>query len=75
MLKPGGRLVIIAESYRRSGFSPERLPMAVLRARYLTAGEHRDALAEAGYAEIAIEEERARGWICAAGRKPETARA
>ena len=74
VLKPGGRLVIIAEAYKRTRFSPEIVPMALLRARYLTAAEHRDALAAAGCDEIAIHEERSKGWICAVGRKPDTGR-
>jgi ubiquinone/menaquinone biosynthesis C-methylase UbiE len=71
VLKPGSRVVIIAETYKGRQFDlPFRLSMKLLRATYLTASEHRDLLAAAGYADVEIFEERAKGWICAIGRAP-----
>jgi len=70
VLKPGGGLVIIAETYRGRRLDALYLPaMKLLGATYLTVEQHREALASAGYAEITVSEERARGWICAVGRR------
>ena len=71
VLKPGGRLAVIAETYKNSRFHAAYLPaMALLRARYLTLDEHKAALAAAGFVDIAIEVKKARGWILAAARRP-----
>lgn len=71
VLKPGGRLVIIAETYKGRRFDFIYRPvMMLLRATYLTPAEHNDALSAAGYAEIEVDEEKSKGWICALGRKP-----
>jgi SAM-dependent methyltransferase len=70
VLKPGGRVAIVAESYRSSRFGAAYLPaMTLLGGRFLTDGEHRDALAAAGCSEVAIEVKAKAGWICAIGRK------
>ena len=70
-LKPGGRLVIIAEAYKRTNLDPTQAAMRVLRATYLSASEHRALLERAGFAEIEIHEEPRKGWICAMGSRPE----
>ena len=71
VLKPGGRLVIIAETYKGSRFDALYRPvMKLLRATYLSLGEHRDLFSAAGFAEIAVSEERRNGWICAVGSRP-----
>src|SRR5262245_59460917 len=71
VLRPGGRLLIIAETYRGRRFDALYRPaMALLRATYLTLGEHRDRLAAAGYSEVEVFEERSKGWMCAVGRRP-----
>jgi SAM-dependent methyltransferase len=70
VLKPGGRLVVIAETYKGETF--DRLlviPMALLRARYLSVREHEELLAAAGYVDVVIHTEARKGWICAVGRK------
>src|SRR5262245_23038651 len=70
VLKPGGKLVLIAEAYKRGRFpQPTGLAMKLLRASYLTANEHRDLLVTAGYAGVEIFEARRKGWICVVGRK------
>ena len=72
VLKPGGRLVVIAEAYKGRRFDPPvRLAMKLLRATYLSVGEHRELLSAAGYSEVEVFEERRKGWICAVGRRPE----
>ena len=72
VLKPGGRIVIIAETYkgRRMDWLYRPVMRFLLRATYLSLEEHREALAEAGFTDVAIDTERARGWVCAVGVKP-----
>jgi len=71
VLKPGGRLALIAETYRDERFGLLlAIPMKLLRARYLTIREHRELLTAAGFVEVATHEERGRGWICAVAQKP-----
>lgn len=72
VLKPGGRICLIAEVYRGETLSALLQPvMKLLGARYLTVEEHRELLAAAGCTEIAIDTAPGKGWICAVGRKPE----
>jgi SAM-dependent methyltransferase len=73
VLKPGGRLLIIAEAYKGSRYDAVHgLVMKSLSAAYLTVEQHRDLFATAGYSEIEIFKERTRGWICAVGRRPDS---
>jgi SAM-dependent methyltransferase len=71
VLKPGGRLVIVAETYRGQWGGALLAPfMKLLRARYLTLPEHRDLLVEAGYTDVTITSEPRKGWMCAVGVTP-----
>lgn len=71
VLKPGGRLVLIAETYKGQSLGALVEPaMKLIGARYLTAHEHRDLLASAGFAQIAIDVNPGKGWIAAVGMKP-----
>jgi SAM-dependent methyltransferase len=68
VLRPGGRLAIVAESYRRERFgAPEVLVMRLLGSKLLTIDEHRAALAEAGFGDVAVFEEKKKGWLCVVG--------
>ncbi len=70
VLKPGGRLVLIAETYRGRSFDlPFRFSMALLRAQYLTAPEHDALLSNSGYVDVIVDTDRAKGWLCAIGRR------
>lgn len=70
VLKPGGTLVIIAETYRGRRMDWLYRPaMRLLRATYLTPAEHREVLVRAGYADTVVFEERSKGWICVVGRR------
>jgi SAM-dependent methyltransferase len=71
-LKPGGRLVIIAETYRRPGAASALVAplMRLLGGTHLSADQHRDAMTRAGFVNVAIDEERRKGWICARGQAP-----
>jgi ubiquinone/menaquinone biosynthesis C-methylase UbiE len=72
VLKRGGRLAIIAETYRgrRNDWLFRPTMTLLLRARYLTPDEHRALLVDAGYAGVQIFTDETKGWICAIGRKP-----
>lgn len=71
VLKPGGALLIIAETYRGRRMDWLYRPaMRLLRATYLSVDEHRALFERAGFSEVEVFTERARGWICAVGRKP-----
>ena len=71
VLKPGGRLVVIAETYKGRRFDALYRPaMMLLRSTYLSLDEHRELFASAGYSDIAISEEHGKGWLCAVGTRP-----
>jgi SAM-dependent methyltransferase len=71
-LKPGGSVVIIAETYRRGGAASTLVApvMRLLGGTHLTAGQHREALTDAGFVNVALDAERGKGWICARGQAP-----
>jgi ubiquinone/menaquinone biosynthesis C-methylase UbiE len=73
VLKPGGRLVVVAEVYkgaktRTAKLAEKYLPMSGLK--LLSVSEHQDLFANAGYSDVQIIEEPSKGWICGIGRKP-----
>ena len=68
VLKPGGRVVLIAETYRGRRMDWLYRPvMRLLRAKYLTVDEHRAALEGAGYAKVEVHTDPSKGWLCAVG--------
>jgi ubiquinone/menaquinone biosynthesis C-methylase UbiE len=72
VLKPGGRLIIIAEVYKGSkAFTSkavekysEKTGMALL-----TVEEHRALFTDAGYSDVQVTTEPGKGWICCIGSK------
>ena len=72
VLKPGGRLVIIAEVYKGApSFTSkaaekysEKTGMA-----FLSVEEHRELLTDAGYSDIQVITDPGKGWICCIGAK------
>ena len=72
VLKPRGRFVIIAETYRgrRNDWVYRPVMTGLLRAAYLTPHEHEQLLVSAGYEDVHVFEDRAEGWICAVGTRP-----
>lgn len=71
VLKPGGRLIVIAESYRKGANDWFHGPaMKLVRSANLSVEEQRELFTAAGFTDIQISEERAKGWICGVGRKP-----
>jgi ubiquinone/menaquinone biosynthesis C-methylase UbiE len=73
VLKPGGRLILIAEVYKGSEtFTAkamekysEKTGMALL-----TVEEHRGLLTDAGYSDVQVITKPRKGWICCIGSKP-----
>ena len=73
ILKPGGVLIIIAEVYKGANTVTAKLAekYALLSGmKLLTANEHRELFANAGYSDVQIIEESRKGWICGIGKKP-----
>ena len=71
VLKPGGQMAVIAEFYNggRHAKYAERLAQYTTMA-ILDVDQHRAMLVDAGFAEVQVDEELKRGWICVLGRKP-----
>jgi SAM-dependent methyltransferase len=71
VLKPEGRLVVIAECYKGGKYDNLKWPaMWLLRSSHLGVDEHRELFSAAGYTEVEIFVEETKGWICAIGKKP-----
>ncbi|MGB6482542.1 MAG: class I SAM-dependent methyltransferase [Candidatus Acidiferrales bacterium] len=73
VLKPGGTLIIVAEIYRgaktmTAKAAEKYLPLSGMT--LMSADEHRDLFANAGYSNVQVIEESHKGWICGTGRKP-----
>jgi len=72
VLKPAGKLVVIAETYKDGKYDWLKWPvMWLLRSSHLSVSDHRQLFATAGYVNTEVFEERNKGWICALGTKPE----
>ncbi len=72
VLKPGGRLVIIAEIYRGANTTTAKLAeryTAKTGMKLLSVEEHRELFEGAAFGDIQIIEERHKGWICGIGKK------
>ena len=71
VLKPGGTLVVIAESYKKGANNALQRPvMKLLKSSNFGVDEHREVFLAAGYTDVQIWEQRSRGWICVSGKKP-----
>jgi ubiquinone/menaquinone biosynthesis C-methylase UbiE len=73
VLKTGGKLIVIAEVYKGANTRVARFAEKYASRtgmRLLSVDEHRDLFAKAGYSDVQVMEERGKGWICAAGKKP-----
>jgi ubiquinone/menaquinone biosynthesis C-methylase UbiE len=73
MLKPGGTLLVIAEVYRGANTTTARLVEKYLPAtgmKFLTADEHQELFAHAGYDDIHVTVDPRKGWIAVTGVKP-----
>ncbi len=71
VLKPGGTLVVIAESYKKGANDwLQGSAMKLLKSANLGVDEHRELFSTAGFTDIQIFEERKKGWVCGIGKKP-----
>jgi len=73
VLKPGGTLVVIAEIYKGATTAMSRLAEKhahKTNLKLLSVAEHRELLTNAGYSDVQVIEQRAKGWICAVGVRP-----
>ena len=71
VLKPVGRLVVIAKMYKGGKHDWLKWPvMWLLRSSHLSVSDHQELFASAGYVNVDIFEERNKGWICAIDTKP-----
>jgi SAM-dependent methyltransferase len=73
VLKPGGRLIVIAEVYKgatstMAKFVEKHAPTSGIK--LLSIDEHRELFTKAGYSDIQIDVKPEKGWICGVGRKP-----
>jgi ubiquinone/menaquinone biosynthesis C-methylase UbiE len=70
VLKPGGMLAIIAETYK-GGARDAVLgtAMKIFGSPSLGVEEHKELFAQAGYVNVEVFEEQKKGWICVTGRK------
>lgn len=72
VLKHGGKFLVIAETYRgrRNDWLFRPTMTLVLRASYLTPEQHRQLLVEAGFADVQLYVDEARGWVSVVGTAP-----
>jgi len=72
VLKPGGQMVVAAEFYNGGKHAKyaERLSQWTTMA-ILDIDQHQAMFANAGFRDVQIIEESARGWICGRGAKPQ----
>ncbi len=72
VLKPGGRFVLVAETYRGARFNVlYAVVMRLLRAAYLTPAEHQALLAQAGFTDVTTTHGPNTNWIRVTGRRAE----
>ena len=69
VLKPGGTLLVIAEAYKGRYGWLFQLAMLPMRAKLMSADEHRAWLETAGFSDVQVSEKRGHGWICVTGRR------
>ena len=73
VLKPGGSLIVVAETYKKGGNADvlEAVAMKLLRGKMLSVRDQERLFEAAGYAAVEVWEEASKGWMCARGSKPE----
>lgn len=71
VLKPGGKLIIIAETYKGGKHDKTYQKLfGLMKMTYLDVDEHRQLFSRAGYSDIEIFEDYDKGWICGIGKNP-----
>ena len=71
VLKPGGRLIVINETYKgaRWDFLKGSI-MKLLRAKNFSVDEFKQLMTSAGFIEVQALVEPSKGWICVIGKRP-----
>ena len=70
VLKPSGRLIIIAEMYKDGNYDWLKWPvMRLLGSSHLSVSDQRNLFTSTGYSNIEIFEEKNKGWLCATATK------
>lgn len=70
VLKPGGQLALIGESYKGGKYEKrDRKFVELVHLAYYSIDELREFLLGIGYLDVRVFEEYDRGWICGTGRK------
>ena len=71
VLKPGGTLIIIAETYKGGKYDKVlQKASGLLHFAHLNVNEHRELFTMAGYSEVHVFNEYDKNWICGIGKKP-----
>lgn len=73
VVKPGGKLMVIAEVYKGANTTVSRLAekyAALTGMKLLSVDEHHGLFTNAGFSDVQVMEEKRKGWICAFGAKP-----
>jgi len=73
VLKPGGKLIVIAEVYKGANTTASKLAEKYASRTGLTllsVDEHRELFASAGCSDVQVIEKHDKGWICPIVRKP-----
>jgi ubiquinone/menaquinone biosynthesis C-methylase UbiE len=71
VLKPGGTLIVVAESYKKGAYNALKRPvMKLLKSSNLSVDDHREVFSRAAYADVQTFEERTKGWFRGMGKKP-----
>lgn len=72
VLKPGGTVIVILESYKGGNLELLQRPiMKLLRTSVLSVDEQRELFLKSGYVDVEVTEQRSKSWLCATGKKPE----
>lgn len=73
VVKPGGKLILIAEVYKGANTTVSRLAEKYAQLtgmKLLSVEEHRELFTNAGFSDVQVIEEQRKGWICAIGTRP-----
>jgi hypothetical protein len=72
VLKPGGHMAVVAEFYNGGRHARYAARLGEwTRMAILDVEQHQVMFADAGFANVLIDEEGSRGWICCVGAKAE----
>jgi len=71
VLKPGGKLIIIAEGYKGGKYDKRLQKLeGLMPIALLSVNEHTERFTASGYSGVQIFEEYNKGWLCGVGTKP-----